>query len=143
MRGRRLIAVVVGLVALNVALWLVPAGVAVRQAVINQLVGARMIRAEVVVQGAGGTTQDYLIDRGVITATTPDSLTLREADGKLQTVPVSITTQVDGPKRINSVAALRKNLRVLVIRPANGAATSVTVEGRAGVKAALRGGALP
>jgi hypothetical protein len=132
MRSKRFMAVVVGLVALNAVLWLAPAGLALRQAVINQLFGPRLIRAEVVLQATGGSTQDYLIDRGVITVAAADSLVLREQDGKLQTIPIGATTQVTGLKRFTSVATLRKNLRVLVIRLANGPASVVQVEARVG-----------
>jgi hypothetical protein len=140
MRSRRFLLVVAGLVALNLVLWLAPAGLALRQAVINQLFGPRMIRAEVVLQGVGGATQDYLIDRGVVTAVAADSLVLREQDGKVQTIPLGPTTQVSGLKRFTSVASLRKNLRVLVIRLANGPASVVQVEARAGGGAAAAHG---
>jgi len=137
MRSRRFIIVVLGLVALNLVLWLAPQGLAVRDAVINQLFGTRLIRAEVVVRGAGTTTQDYLIDRGVITAVAADSITLREFDGKLVPIAVAPTTEVSGLKRFTSVATLRRNLRVLVIHLANEPASSVQVEGRAAVKVAV------
>ena len=131
MRSRRFAILAAGLVALNLVLWLAPSGLALRQAIISQLFGPRLIRAEVLVRGVGNTTQDYLIDRGVITVAAPDSLVLREQDGKLQTIPVVTTTQVTGLPRFDSVAALRKNLLVLVLRPANGPASLVQVEGRA------------
>jgi hypothetical protein len=131
-RNRRFTLLAVGLVALNLFLWLAPPGLAVRDLVLNQIFGNRLIRAEVVVRSGPGTTQDYLVDRGVITAVAADALTLREADGKLQTVPVTATTQVSGLRRFTSVSTLRRNLRVLVVRPANGPATLVRVEGRAG-----------
>jgi hypothetical protein len=141
MRRRRFTILAVGLIALNLVLWLAPAGLAVREAVINQLFGPRMIRAEVLVQGVGNATQDYLVDRGVIVAIAADSLTLRELDGKQQTIPLAATTQVGGLKRFSSLAALRRNLRVLVVRQANGPADLITVEARAGLGAVLRGAA--
>jgi hypothetical protein len=139
MRSKRFTILAAGLVALNLGLWLAPPGLAVREAVINQLFGQRLIRAEVVARGAGNTTVDYLLDRGVLTAVAPDSLTLREQDGKVQVVPVDGSTQVSGPRRFTSLASLRRNLRVLVVRPANGAASLVEVEGLGGVKVPLPG----
>jgi hypothetical protein len=137
MRRRRYTILVLGLVALNLVLWLAPPGLAVRDALINQLFGPRLIRAEVVVRGVGTTTQDYLIDRGVITVAAADSITVRESDGKLVPIAVAPTTQVAGPKRYTSVLSLRRNLRVLVIHPANAPASLVQVEGRAAGKAAV------
>ena len=135
MRSRRFTILALGLVALNLVLWLAPAGLAVREAVINQLFGPRMIRAEVVVQGPGATTQDYLVDRGVITAVTADSLTLREQDGTTQTIPIASSTQVT-PRRFGAQGRLRPRLRVMVIRLANAPATTIQVEA-GGVKGPL------
>jgi hypothetical protein len=131
MSRRRFSILAAGLVGLNLALWLAPQGLAVRQAIVNQLFGPRMIRAEVVVGGAGGAPVDYRVDRGVITSVTPTTLTLREQDGTTASVALATGTQVTGRLRIASVAQLRRNLRVLVIREANGAAELVQVEGRA------------
>lgn len=118
---------------LNLVLWLAPQGLAVRQAIVNQLFGPRMIRAEVVVRGAAGATLDYRVDRGVITSVTPTALVLREPDGTTASVTLAAATRVTGRLRITSVAQLRRNIRVLVVRQANGAAELVQVEGRARV----------
>ena len=117
------------LVALNVFLWIVPAGMALRQSIVNQLFGPAMIRAEVVVQSGGNSTQDYRIDRGVVTAVTPALITLREADGTIQPIPLASNTRIGGLGRFGLQALLRRPTQVLVIRPANGAAISVDVEG--------------
>jgi hypothetical protein len=131
MRSRRFTILAAVLVTLNLALWLVPQGQALRGAVIAQLFGPRLIRAEVVVQGTTtGTTDDYLIDRGVIVAITPGGITLKEADGRLQPISVATGTRVTGLRRAVDVAALRTNLRVLVFRQANGPAETIQVEGR-------------
>ncbi|MBX5474104.1 MAG: hypothetical protein IRZ20_03725 [Thermoleophilia bacterium] len=116
------------LVALNLVLWLAPPGLALREGLINQLFGPRLIRAEVVVQGSTGT-QDYLVDRGVVVGVTPGAVTLREQDGRVQSIPVATTTRVT-PGRFGSVAQLRHNLRVLVFRQANAPAELIQVEGR-------------
>ena len=143
MRNRRFAFLAAGLAALNLALWLAPQGVALRQAIVNQLFGPRMIRAEVVLASGGGGTQDFLIDRGVIVSVAVDSLGLREQDGTTQTIPLAATTQVSGPKRFNTAAKLRRGLRVLVIRQANAAASSVQVESVAGALKAHGRGAVP
>jgi hypothetical protein len=130
MSRRRFAILAFALVALNLVLWLAPQGLALRQALVTQLFGARMIRAEVVVRGAGGTPVDYRVDRGVITSVTSATLTLREQDGTTASVALAAETQVTGRPRFTTVAQLRRNLRVLVIHQANGPAEVVQVEGR-------------
>jgi hypothetical protein len=130
MRSRRFMFLAVGLVALNLVLWLVPQGLALRQALIAELFGPRMIRAEVVDQGQNGAPLDYLIDRGVITAVTPAGIVLKEADGRIQAIPLGTTTQVAGARRFRTASALRAGLQVLVFRQANGPAEAIQVEGR-------------
>ena len=117
------------LVALNVFLWIVPSGMALRQSIVNQLFGPAMIRAEVVVQSGQSGTQDYRIDRGIVTAVTPALITLREQDGTVQAIPLATTTRISGVGRQGVQGLLRRPTQVLVIRPANGAAISVDVEG--------------
>jgi hypothetical protein len=118
------------LVALNVFFLVAPGGFALSAGVIDQLFGGRMIRAEVVVQGANGT-DDYLIDRGVIKAITPGSIVLKENDGKMVSVQIATTAAVTGPGgRIKAAGrALRVGMRVLVTRLANAPADSIQVEG--------------
>src|SRR5215217_6212312 len=50
--------------------------------------GPKLVRAEVLVQD-GGALHDYRVDRGVIRAKAPGSLTLRERDGSLQTIAIA------------------------------------------------------
>jgi hypothetical protein len=130
MSRRRFTILAVVLVVLNLVLWLAPQGLAVRQAIVNQLFGARMIRAEVVVRGPGGTPLDYRVDRGVITSVTPTTLELREQDGTTASITLATGTQVTGRPRIETVTQLRRNLRVLVFRQANGPAELIRIEGR-------------
>lgn len=129
MNRRRFLALVGVLVGLNLFLWLVPAGMALRQAVIGQLFGPRMIRAEVIVQN-GTSTLDYLVDRGVVVSTSATTLVIREQDGRVQTIPVSSDTRVLGPPRFSNVTLLKPNFRVLVLRQANAPAELVQLEGR-------------
>lgn len=121
----------VALVALNLVLWLAPQGLALRDALVNELFGPRMIRAEVVVRGPAGAPLDYRVDRGVITSVTPTAMVLREEDGTTTPVTLSAATRVTGRLRIVSIGQLRRNLRVLVFRQANGSAELIQVEGRA------------
>ena len=120
------------IVALNLFFWLAPAGLALRAQVISQLFGPRMVRAEVVVLDQSNTPQDYRIDRGVLTSASSTAVTLTEADGTSQTIPIDQNTRFYGlPARLN-ITKLPKGItfRVLVIHLANAAADSVQVEGR-------------
>jgi hypothetical protein len=132
MSRRRFALLAVVLVVLNLVLWLAPAGMALRTTVLNALFGPRMIRAEVVVQSATGVTQDYRVDRGMITSpavSNTSSITIRELDGTTATIPIDATTRVTGPTRLIALP-LKRNLRVVVIRQANLPAQVVQVEGR-------------
>lgn len=131
MRRRRFTVLAVGLVALNVFFWLAPAGLALRQSVINQLFGRRLIRAEVVVSDPARTTPlDYRVDRGVIASVTPGGITLREADGTMQPIPIATGVRIQGAgSRLGLTVLARRGVQVLVIRLANGPATSIEVEG--------------
>ena len=129
-KRKRFMLLAVVLVALNVFFLVAPGGFALSAGVIDQLFGGRMIRAEVVVQGANGT-DDYLIDRGVIKAITPGSIVLKENDGKMVSVQIATTAAVTGPGgRIKAAGrALRVGMRVLVTRLANAPADTIQVEG--------------
>jgi hypothetical protein len=97
--------------------------------VIDQLFGGRMIRAEVVVQGAAGT-EDYLIDRGVIKVIAPGSITLKEKDDKMVTIattPTPAVTSASGRK--GPGRTLRVGMRVIISRLANAPADTIQVEG--------------
>ena len=129
MRSRRFMFLAVTLVALNTAFWLAGGVMALPQAIVNQFFGGRMIRAEVILQSAGGT-QDWRIDRGVITAVAAGpTITIRESDGTTQTVAVDPAAHVTGPPRFASASLLRPRLRVVVYHQANAQAELVQVEG--------------
>jgi hypothetical protein len=125
-KRRKFMLLAVTLVALNTFFWLAQGGFALSKAVINDLFGPRLIRAEVLVQTPTGTA-DYRIDRGVIVANTPTSLTLRELNGEQVTIDVASNASVQGG-RVFSVSQLRKRMRVTVIRDANGPVTQIQVE---------------
>lgn len=111
------------LVALNVFLWLAPAGMALRQSLVSRLFGPRLVRAEVIVSTGGSTTSDIRMDRGIVTAQTPTDITLTEVDGRVQDIPLAPSTRIFGRKSL-------LGWRVFVIWPANGAATTVQAEAR-------------
>jgi hypothetical protein len=128
MKRRRFLLLAVTLVALNSFFWLTQSGFALPKAIINQFFGGNMVRAEVIVAAPGGT-QDWRIDRGVITAIAGSNVTLREKDGTIVTLPIDPNARVQGPPRFASVGLLRKRLRIVVYRQADQPATTVQVEG--------------
>jgi hypothetical protein len=128
MFSRRFVLVVGILVALNVSLWFAAPGLALRKALVNQLFGPKMIRAEVVTKTPVCGSTDCRIDRGVITQVSSTQLTLREADGRVQPIPLAVTTKVIRLGRQLPVTVLARRWHVVVTWPATGAAESVDVE---------------
>jgi hypothetical protein len=128
MRSRRFMILATVLVALNAFFWMAGGGMALTKAIINQFFGPRMIRAEVIVQSPGGPV-DWRIDRGIITAVSGTTVTVREADGTVQSVDVNPTARVQGPARFASPSKLRPRLRVVLYHQANAPADLVQVEG--------------
>ena len=127
---RRFAFLAVLLVAVNSYFWLAQSGLALPGAgILQQLFGGgRLIRAEMLWQSPTGV-QDTRIDRGVVMSVTQDQIVLREKDGTTQTIPVAANAVVEGALRTGTVAQLRRGLRVLVSRPATGAADTIQVEG--------------
>jgi hypothetical protein len=132
MNRRRFMFVVLALVAVNSFFWLAQGGFALPGAIINQFFGNRMVRAEVLVQATDGSIQDWRIDRGVITAVSGTSITLRERDTTSVTIPLDPNARVQGSARYSSVLQLRRRLRVIVYHQANVPAETVQVEGVGG-----------
>lgn len=118
------------LVALNTALWLTPEGFAVRKAVLPQLFGKNLLRADVIDSTGGTSTAEWRVDRGVITAASLTQLTLKEADTHVQTIGVSLAaTKVETAGKSLPLGSLAKGWHVLVTWQ-NGTADLVKVEKR-------------
>ena len=110
---------------LNVVLFFAAPGLAIRKAIVSQLFGPKMVRLTVLEKNG----QEWNVDRGVIRSVDVTQVTLREADGRIQQIPLSSTTEVIRFGRQLSVGALAPRWRVLVTWPAiGGAAESVDVE---------------
>jgi len=137
MTRRRFTALGGAIAAATACLALAGSASALPGAVINQLFSARMIRAEVLVLAPDGSTQDYRIDRGTVTALTSAQITLREANGDVVPIQLATGVQVQGAGRLGLLARLRRNQRVTVYRLANAPANLVEVEGRAAVAQTL------
>ena len=131
MNRRRFMLLAVTLVAVNSFFWLASGGFALSKAIITQFFGNSLIRAEVLVQSPGGV-QDWRIDRGVITAVSGTTITLREKDGTSVSVQVDPNARIQGPPRFFSVSKLRPRVRVVLYHQANLPAEIVQVEGAGG-----------
>jgi len=127
---RRFAFLAVLLVAANAFFWLAQSGFALPAGgILQQLLGGRLIRAEIVWLTPTGTVQDTRIDRGVVVTVSQDQIVLREKDGTTDAIPLASTATVTLGLRAGSVAQLRRGMRVVVSRPATGAADTIQVEG--------------
>ena len=121
---RRFVVLAGVLAAFTVTLVSAAPGLAIRHAVVTQLFGPKMVRA-VAVERNG---DQWNLDRGVITQVSSTQLTLLEADGRAQPIPLADTTKVIRLRHQLPLTALAKHWRVLVTWPATGPAVSVDVE---------------
>ena len=124
MLSRRFVLLAGVLVALNVTLWFAAPGLALRKAVVRQLFGPSMVRAQVHLKSG----EDWNLDRGVITKVNSTQLTLHEFDGRVQQIPLSDTTKVIHLGQRLPVSALARRWHVVVLWPPIGPAQSVDVE---------------
>jgi hypothetical protein len=121
---RRFVLLASVLVTLNVVLWFAAPGLALRKAIVTELFGPKMVRAQVHERNG----QDWNLDRGVITQVSASQVTLREADTKVVQIPISSTTRVIRFGRRLPVSSLAIRWHVLVTWPSIGPAQSVDVE---------------
>jgi len=124
MVSRRFVLLAGVLVALNLTLWFAAPGLALRKAIVTQLFGSSMVRAQVHLKSG----EDWNLDRGVITKVNSTQLTLREFDGRSQQIPLSGTTKVIHRGHRLAVTALARRWHVVVLWPPIGAAEEVDVE---------------
>jgi hypothetical protein len=124
MFSRRFVLLAGVLVTLNLVLWFAAPGLALRKAIITQLFGPNMVRAQVHLKSG----QDWNLDRGVITQVNSTQLTLREWDGRVQPIPLAATTKVIHLGQHLPLSALGRRWHVVVLWPPVGPAQSVDVE---------------
>jgi hypothetical protein len=124
MFSRRFVLLLGVLAAVNAALWFAAPGLALRKAIVTQLFGPNMVRAQVHLKNG----QDWNLDRGVITKVNATQLTLREFDGRIQAIPLASTTVVIHLGKHLPLSALQRRWRVVVLWPPVGPAQSVDVE---------------
>ena len=120
---------VAALLALNAVLLVAQPGLALPGSLGDYFFGPRLVRAEVLVND-GGVLHDYRVDRGIIRAKAPGSLTLREQDSSLQTIAIAPNAAI----RLRGVpvpfSALRRGMVATVIRDGDAPAIEVRATGR-------------
>jgi len=129
MSRRRFLALVCAVVAVNSFFWLAQSGFALPRGLIDRFFGPAMIRSEVIVESPSGGVNDFRLDRGVITAIVPGTLTLRERDGTVVSIAFLRRAKIVGSPSAASARQLRPGMRVLVVRRANAPAHLIRVEG--------------
>ena len=129
MSRRRFLALVCAVVAVNSFFWLAQSGFALPRGLIDRFFGPAMIRSEVIVESPSGGVNDFRLDRGVITAIVPGTLTLRERDGTVVSIAFLRRVKIVGLPSVASARQLRPGMRVLVVRRANAPAHLIRVEG--------------
>ena len=90
--------------------------------------GPKLVRAEVILQDAGGV-YDYRVDRGRVRNVTGDAVSLLERDGTLVTIPVAPTAEILFKGQRVRIAAIRRGMTVTTVRL--GDAPAHHVRGRA------------
>jgi hypothetical protein len=130
---RRFAVLAVVLVTVNIFFWLAGSGFALPGGgIVQTLLGGRMIRAEVLWQAPDGTIRDSELARGVITAISPTSITLREKDRPADVIPISPDVNVRFGSQVWTISSLKRGMRVVVERPATEPADTIQFEGYGG-----------
>jgi len=115
---------VAALLALNGALLAEGAGVALPGSLGTYFFGPKLVRAEVLVKD-GGVLHDYRVDRGVIRAKSPGTLSLLERDGSVVSIAVAPTAAITLDGRPIGFSALRRQMVATVIRDGDSPAIEV------------------
>jgi hypothetical protein len=115
---------VAALLALNAVLLAEGAGMALPGSLGTYFFGPKLVRAEVLVKD-GGVLHDYRVDRGVIRAKSPGSLSLLERDGSLVTIAVAPSATITIGGGPASFSALRRGMVATVIRDGDAPANEV------------------
>lgn len=132
-KGRRFAVLAVVLLAVNLFFWLAASGFALPGGgLVQQLLGGRMIRADIVWQAPDGTIRETLLSRGVITAVSPTSITLREKDRASDVIPLAANAVVRFGGQVTTTSFLRKGMRVVIAGSPLEPADTVQVEGYGG-----------
>lgn len=81
----------------------------------NLLLGSQMVRGEIAVASSDPTPHDFLIDHGRIRQVGASTLTLRERDGTVVTINISLTARIKLNGQNASYLDLRKGMMATTI----------------------------
>ena len=121
--------VVAALLAVNAVLIGAQAGLALPRSLGAYFFGPNLVRAEVVVRD-DGLVRLYRIDRGAIRDKSPGTLTLRERDATIVSVPIAPTATITINGRLAGFRALQRGMIATVIREGDAAASEVRAVAR-------------
>ena len=116
--------IVAALLAVNATLFVAQPGLALPGSLGNYFFGSKLVRAEVLVKD-GGVLHDYRVDRGVIRAKSPGTLSLLERDGSVVSIAVAPTAAITLDGRPIGFSALRRQMVATVIRDGDSPAIEV------------------
>ncbi len=106
---------VAALLLVNAVLLVAQPALALPQGLEDFLFGPKLVRAQVILQDAGGV-YDYRVDRGRIRNVTPDALALLERDGTVVTIPVAPTAEILFKGRRVPITSLRRGMTATTVR---------------------------
>jgi hypothetical protein len=115
---------VAALLLVNAALLGAQPGLALPGSLGAYFFGPKLVRAEVLVKD-GGALHVYRVDRGVIRSKAGGSLTLRERDGTLVTIPIAPSASITVGGRPAAYSNLRRGMAATVIRDGDAPANEV------------------
>ena len=114
-RLRKPLWAVAALLLVNAVLLVAQPALALPQGLEDFLFGPKLVRAEVILQDAGGV-YDYRVDRGRIRNVTGDAIALLERDGTLVTIPVAPTAEIMIKNRRVPITGLRRGMTATTVR---------------------------
>jgi hypothetical protein len=120
----RALVLLAAMLALNAVLLVTQPGWALPRPALGRFFGPSMIRAEAVLK-ENGAVDLYRIDRGRIRAVGASSLTLRERDGLVVSIPVAAGARVALNGRAAGLLALRRGMEATVVREGDNPAQMV------------------
>ena len=100
------------------------------RAVSSFLLGPRMFRAEIPLETADGVTHDFRLDQGRIRQITPVTISLREADGTVETIPLSAFVRVKVNGQTANFAQLRRGMTATTMRDGDKPADQIWASGK-------------
>ena len=114
-RLRKPLWAVAALLLVNAVLLVAQPALALTQGLEDVLFGPKLVRAEVILQDAGGV-YDYRVDRGRIRNVTADAVALLERDGTVVTIPVAPTATITFKGRRVPITSLRRGMTATTVR---------------------------